>query len=212
MRNTKYTVKLTTQLKMKLSHRKIFGILVLSACILYACTHRHEAYSRGDDLFLNGERYNVISSCLYKESNKKICETDNGGIVYEVEGDKEHNYVVCRYFWEAELFVKESYTPDETTVSGISIGWKKDNYIYDGRIIDCAFSLTDNDELIDDSDEFIDARNKGTMIYVKYGDEVVGRGLGKIYLYKGRYMYYDYSKQKATVLMDDQLELLQEYL
>lgn len=89
---------------------------------------------------------------------------------------------------------------------------EKDNYISDGRIIDCVFSLTDNDEFIDDSDEFIDARNKGTMIYVKYGDEAVGKYIGEIFLYKDRYMYYDYSEQIVTVLTDGQLELLQEYL
>ena len=74
---------------------------------------------------------------------------------------------------------------------------EKDNYISDGRIIDCVF---------------IDARNKGTMIYVKYGDEAVGKYIGEIFLYKDRYMYYDYSEQIVTVLTDGQLELLQEYL
>lgn len=199
---------------MKLSRGKIFGILVLSACILYGCTHRHEAYSRGDNLYLDGERYIGISGSdyLYKESNKRICKAEDGSIIYEVEGDKEYNYVVCRSFWEAGLFVKESYTPDETIVSAISIGNKKDNYIYDEKIIDCVLTLADNEELVDDSEELKKARIHGREIYVKYGDVAVGKYIGDIFPYKDKIMYYNDSKQIATVLTDDQLELLQEYL
>lgn len=197
---------------MYLSYVKLLGIFILSVCILSACGHKHEAYSRGDNLYLDEEKYIGISSCLYKESNQRICKTDDRCIVYEVEGDKEHIYVVRRSLWDAELFVKESYTPDETIVSAVCFGRTGDNYIYDKKIIECILSLADSDEFIDDSDEFIDARNKGTMIYVKYRDEVVGRGIGKIFLYKGKYMYYSYSEQMITILTDDQLELIQEYL
>ena len=197
---------------MYLSYVKLLGILILSVCILSACGHKHEAYSRGDNLYLDGEKYIGISSCLYKESNQRICKTDDRCIVYEVEGDKEHIYVVRRSLWDAELFVKESYTSDETIVSAVCFGRNGDNYIYDKIIIECVLSLADSDEYIDDSAGYMDILNKGREIYVKYGDEAVGKYIGEIFLYKDRYMYYSYREQMITILTDDQIELLQEYI
>lgn len=199
---------------MKLSYKIIFGIVVLSACVLYTRTQRHEAYSRGDDLYVDGERYIEISGndYLYQESKKRICKTDDRCIVYEVEGDKEYNYVVRRCLWDAALFVKESYVPDETVVRAICIGRKKDNYIYDEKIIECVLALEDNDEFFDDSDVFLKARIHGRDVYVKYGDEIVGKYIGEIFSFKDQYMYYNDNEQVVTVLTDEQLELLREYL
>lgn len=61
---------------MKLSYKKVFGVLTLSACILYTRTQRHEAYSRGDDLYVDGERYIEISGndYLYQESKKEYAK------------------------------------------------------------------------------------------------------------------------------------------
>ena len=58
---------------MYLSDVKIVGMIVMLVCILSACGHKHEAYSRGDNLYIDGEKYITISDCLYNESNKKIC-------------------------------------------------------------------------------------------------------------------------------------------
>lgn len=197
---------------MKLSRGKVFVILALLICIIFTYRNKHEAYSRGDGLYLDGERYDVTSACLYRESNKKICKTDDGCIVYEVEGDKEHNYVVCRCLWDAQLLVKKSYVPDETIVSAVCFGRNRDNYIYDKDIISCVLSLADNKEFIDDSDEFMDTQNKRTDIYMKYGEEAVGKYIGEIFLHQNRYMYCSYNEQIVTILTDEQIELLQEYL
>ena len=120
--------------------------------------------------------------------------------------------MVYRCLWDAELFVKGSYIPDETFVSAVCFGWNTDNYICDKKIIDCVLSLTNNDEFIDNSDEIMDAQNRGRKIYVKYGDEVVGKYIGKIFLYQNQYMYYSYNEQIVTVLTDDQSKLLEKYL
>lgn len=199
---------------MYLSYVKTVGMIVILACVLGACGNKHEAYSRGDDLYLDGEKYIEISGslCLYDESDKKMCKTDDGYTVYEVDGDEKHIYVVRRCLWDAVLFVKESYISDEPSVSAICFGWDKDSYIFDRKIIDCVFALTENEELIDESDELMDARDKGREIYARYGDEVVGRYIGEIFLYQNQYMYYSYNEQIVTVLTDDQIELLEGYL
>ena len=128
-----------------------------------------------------------------------------------MEGDEERNYVVCRVLWEARLFVKDSYSPDRTLISGVCFGWSR-NYITDEKIIDCVLSLEFNEEFIDDNEEMMESRTRGENVYVKYGDEVVGESIGDIFQHNNQYMYYSYSKRKVTVLTDEQLELLLEYL
>ena len=41
---------------MYLSYVKIVGMIVMLVCILSACGHKHEAYSRGDNLYIDGEK------------------------------------------------------------------------------------------------------------------------------------------------------------
>lgn len=196
---------------MKVTHRRLFSLLLLMTFVLCACGNKHEAQYHGDTLYLDGEWY-IGSDALYKESNTKICKTEDGATLYEVEGDKEHNYVVCRVLWDAGLFVKESYTPDRTTISALCFGRSRD-YISDEAVINCVLSLESNEGIHYDSEEHEDSRMKGTRIYVKYKDEAVGEYLGDIFVYSDQYMYYNHNKWWiARMLTDEQIELLQEYL
>ncbi|MBD5489907.1 MAG: hypothetical protein HDR13_14140 [Lachnospiraceae bacterium] len=197
---------------MKLSRRKIFGILVLLICILSACGEKHEAYLRGSGyLFIDDERY-IMTDGVYEESNTKICKTSDGHSIYEVVGDKEHNYVVSRSYWDARLFVKESHTPDRTIVSAVCFGWDRDHYISDEEIIGCVLSLESNEEFFDDTDDLMESRSKGKKIHIKYGDEAVGECVGSVFRYEDQCMYYSRSRRMVTVLTDDQRDLIQEYL
>ena len=197
---------------MKIIYARSFVLMLLTAFILCACGNKHEAHYHGDTLQLDGEWYSHADSYLYKESNKKICKTEDGATLYEVEGDEERNYVVCRVLWEARLFVKDSYSPDRTIISGVCFGWSRDSYITDEKIIDCVLSLESNEEFIDDNEEMMESRSQRKHVYVKYGDEAVGESIGSIFQHNNQYMYYSYSKRKVTVLTDEQLDLLLEYL
>lgn len=197
---------------MKMMHRRFFVLLFMAAFVLCACGNKHEAHYYGDTLYFDGEWYSGSNNYLYEESNTKICKTDDGATLYEVEGDKEYNYVVCRVLWDAGLFVKDSYAIDRTIVSAICIGRNREQYISDEEIIDCVLSIESNEEFINENDELMESRDKEKHIYAKYGDEAVGECIGDIFRHNGQYMYYSRSKRKVTVLTDDQLKLLQEYL
>ena len=199
--------------KMKLSRGKIFGISALLICILSACGEKHEAHLRGSvNLFIDDEKYVMKDDRLFEESNTKICKTSDGHTVYEVVGDKERNYVVSRSYWDARLFVKESYTPDRTIVSAVCFGGDRDHYISDEEIIGCVLSLESNEEFFDDTDDLMESRSKGKKIHIKYGDEAVGECVGFVFRYEDQYMYYSQSRRMVTVLTDDQLGLIQEYI
>lgn len=111
---------------MKPTYRISLMLVLLSILSLSGCGKKHEAHLRGGAyLLIDDETYVLMSNCLFDESYKKICKTSNGYTVYEVVGDKEHNYVVARVVWSAKLFVKESYIPDRTVVSEVNIGGDK---------------------------------------------------------------------------------------
>lgn len=198
---------------MKLAYRIRLIFFLFSILLLSSCGEKHEAHLRGGGyLFIDDEIYVLMSNCLYDESHKRICKTSNGHTIYEVVGDKDHNYVVARAGWSAKLFVKESYTPDRSIISAVCFGWNKEHYISDEKIIDCVSTLEFNEEFIDDNDNLMESRSKGKDIYVKYGDEAVGECVGSVFHYDNQCMYYSQSRRMVTALTDDQFELLQEYL
>lgn len=191
---------------------RVLALLLLLLLVSCASGEKHEAYRRGSGyLFIDDERY-IMTEGLYKESNTKICKTSDGYTLYEVVGDKERNYVVCRAYWDARLFVKESYTPDKTIVSAVCFDWNRDHYIYDEAIIDCVLSLESNEKFFDENDDMRESRKKEKTIYIKYGDEAFGERVGYVFLHEEQYMYYSCSKRMVTVLTDDQRDLIQEYL
>lgn len=77
------------------------GILVLD----------HSGERKGDYLYWNETRY-VMCSGKYKEG-KTIAMTSDGFRINEVEGDKDHTYVVLRSFLDQQLYVKEGYLKNE---------------------------------------------------------------------------------------------------
>ncbi|MDE7176275.1 MAG: hypothetical protein K2O59_00490 [Lachnospiraceae bacterium] len=196
---------------MKLRYSRVLVLLLLLLLVSCASGEKHDAYRRGGvNLFIDGEKY-IETEGLYKESYKKICKTSDGFALYEVVGDKERNYVVCRAYWDARLFVKESYTPDRTVVSAVCFGGNRD-YIYDEEIIDCVLSLESNEDFFNENDDMMESRDKEKVIYIMYGDEAVGERVGYVFLHEEQYMYYSCSKRMVTVLTDDQRDLIQEYL
>ncbi|MDE7176583.1 MAG: hypothetical protein K2O59_02100 [Lachnospiraceae bacterium] len=196
---------------MKLRYGRVLALLLLLLLVLCASGEKHDAYRRGGvNLFIDGEKY-IETEGLYKESYKKICKTSDGFALYEVVGDKERNYVVCRAYWDARLFVKESYTPDRTIVSAVCFGENRD-YISDEEIIDCVLSLESNEEFFDGKEDLMENRSKEKKIFIKYGDEAVGECVGSVFLYEEQYMFYSWSKRMVTVLTDDQRDLIQEYI
>ncbi len=198
---------------MKLIYGKVLTLLLLLLVVLSACGEKHEAHLRGGvNLFIDDEKYVRKDDRLFEESNTKICKTSDGHTIYEVVGDKDRNYVVSRSYWEARLFVKESYTPDRTIVSAVCFGGDRDHYITDEEIIGCVLSLESNEEFFDDTDDLMESRSKGEKIHIKYGDEAVGECVGSVFRYDDQYMYYSRSRRMVTVLTDDQIELLQEYI
>lgn len=198
---------------MKLRYGRVLALLLLLLLVSCASGEKHEAHLRGFGyLFIDDEIYEMRDDRLFEESNTKICKTVDGHTIYEVVGDKERNYVVSRSYWEARLFVKESYTPDRTIVSAVCFDRNKDHYIYDEEIIDCVLSLESNEEFFDENDDMMESRNKEKTIYIKYGDEAVGERVGYVFLHEEQYMYYSCSRRMVTILTDDQRDLIQEYL
>lgn len=159
---------------MKLRYGRVLALLLLLLLVSCASGEKHEAYRRGGvNLFIDGEKY-IGTAGLYKESYKKICKTSDGFALYEVVGDKERNYVVCRSYWEARLFVKESYTPDRTIVSAVCFGWNRNHYISDEQIIDCVLSLESNEEFFDGKEDLMENRSKEKKYSLSTGMKLLG--------------------------------------
>ena len=59
-------------------------------------------------------------------------------------------------------------------------------------------------------EEMMKSGDHEKKVYVKYGDEAAGEGIGNIFPHNNRYMYYSYSKSKVTVLIAEQISLMLE--
>lgn len=73
----------------------------------------HSGERRGDDLYWNDVRYVMCSGYGEYKEGKTIAKTSDGFRINEVEGDKDHTYVVLRSFLDQQLYVKEEYLKNE---------------------------------------------------------------------------------------------------
>lgn len=200
---------------MKIIYVRLLGLMLFVTFILCACGNKHKVEWQGYYLYIDGEKY-INTGGLYNESNIKVGKSD-GFTIYEVIGDKELNYVVSRSFLDQNLYVKESYTPDKTTISAVCFSGYIDDCLYDEQIIDCISSfesdIESDGELINGNDELLQMiRDEGKPVYVLYGGSDVGEFIGYIFTLDNQYMYYNYSQEMIIEITDEQLDLLLEYL
>jgi len=168
---------------------KLLPVLLLfaafSGCGIGVNAHRQgELY-----LYLNDERY-VLTSGLYRESNTEIGRTDDRFTIYEVVGDPEHNYVVVRSFLDQDLYVRESYEKDRTSIEALILN--RNEYVYEKDLIDLfvkelieseEFEVLDRETADAYSDTYL-ARGRCIDVHIKYPNDVVGESCGSI-IYDG---------------------------
>lgn len=201
---------------MKIIYARLLGLMLFVTFILCACGNKHKVEWQGHYLYIDGEKY-IETGGLHHESNIKIGKSD-GFTIYEVVGDKEHNYVVSRSFLDDHLYVKESYAPDKTTINAVGFSVHDiDDCLYDEKIIDCISSfesdIESDGEFINGNDELLQLiRDEGIPVYVLYGGSAVGEFIGYIFTLDNQYMYYNYSQEMMIEITDEQLDLLLEYL
>ena len=94
-------------------------VIVLPILLLFAafrcCGFGVNSYFKGETLYWNGIKY-VETAGLHHESNTKIGKTDDGFTIYEVLGDRDHNYIVAWSFLDHQLYVRASYEKDRTVI------------------------------------------------------------------------------------------------
>lgn len=200
---------------MKIIYARLIGLMLFATFVLCACGYKHKVEWQGQYLYIDSEKY-IDAGGLYNESNIKIGKS-NGFTIYEVVGDKEHNYVVSRSFLDQRLYVKESYAPDKTAINAVCFSGYIDDCLYDEKIIDCISSfesdIESDGESINGNDELLQLiRDEGKPVYVLYGGSAVGEFIGYIFTLDNQYMYYNYSRKMMIEITDEQLEFLLKYL
>ncbi|WP_455719690.1 hypothetical protein [Agathobacter sp.] len=91
-------------------------VIVSLVCVFiggfYFFTHnksyKNKAIERGDVIYLNGVPYSTTSELdKYKVTNIKICTTDAGRKLYEIEGYPDYEYIAGYLLWDGNIYKKE---------------------------------------------------------------------------------------------------------
>lgn len=88
-------------------------VLIVSCLFVYMFTHnksyKNEAVERGEDIYLNGVRYSYVNMDLpYTITNARICKTDKGTKLYEIEEYPDYEYIAGYRGWDGEIYQRVS--------------------------------------------------------------------------------------------------------
>lgn len=188
----------------------VFIVLVLCMNLL-ACDNKENAYFKGQYLYIGTEKY-VESTGIYKETNTVICRTNNDYIIYEVDGDTEHNYVVARSFLDQKLYVKENYKKEKTTIEGYYFEQNSMKYICEKEFTYIFKKMLDCKEIVELDDESLIAyKREGISVYVRYYNDCVGEYCGSIIFNGIDYMYYNYQEDNTILINEEMMKKLVEF-
>lgn len=177
--------------------KKLRILIVLLCCILCGC-NKYDCKKDGDTFFINDATYNPYDGA-YSETNNKLGSTD-GWSIYEIEGDKEHHYIVARSFLDQYLYKDDSFTPTYNKITGYYVnGYSHKEEDEEGiALMEELVSIqkeADQQEIIVD-----DIYDYGKLIYITYDENIVGDYVGILFEYEDKYyLAYDLSNPKKVM-------------
>jgi hypothetical protein len=189
--------------------RYIITIMLLISIFLIGCSQKNEVHFDGEEyLIFNGEKY-VLTSGIYNESDIRLGKTDSFTI-YEVEGDKEHNYLVARSSLDNTLYVKESFSPDNNEIEGVYL-MSANNCHYDKKIVELIQKIITSEKMkLDNQQEIDKIQQTGLEVGVKYKNNPVGKNFGIIKKIKDDYVIYLFNNEWVLLNASD-IDVLREY-
>ena len=90
----------------------ILVVLLVIVCCFYYFSHnksyKNEAFSKGEDIYLNGVKYLQISDINdYSITNIKICTTDTGIKLYEIKEYPDYEYIAGDSVWDGSIYKRD---------------------------------------------------------------------------------------------------------
>lgn len=185
---------------------RILGIIFL-LMYLVACSH-HKAYFEGEYFVLDGEKY-IETTGVY-EIDKKICNSEDGWIVYGIKNDSNREYIEISSWTDNYLYEKEKNYDKEKVISYISIGTASNEY-YNAdesiRLLDRILRYSYSSDIQDAIDIKQYDPNR-ICVFVKYNNEPVGHKIGYIVKKSKEYYFYHIDKKEFISISNSEAELL----
>lgn len=185
-------------------YNKYIILLFIFSMFLCSCNNGNKACFENDCLIFNGEKY-IETSGKY-ELNDKLCKTSDGWTIYGIAGDDEHNYLEVSSFYDNHLYVRETFTYDNSKIVEVGIGNFPNNYSNDEKLIGIVNGLLERKKIqISDHNIIAQYDPEWICICVKYENDVVGHEIGYLMTYNGEKVFYNCSENSITEVSDEEL-------